>query len=325
MPSAAPQSYYGRPVLKEPVWTWEAPAYFFAGGLAAGSSLLAVAADAAGDAPSARRGRLVAAAAVVASTGLLISDLGRPERFHHMLRVAKVTSPMSVGAWALAVYGPAAGGAAAADVLGVTPRLGRAAGHVAAAVAPLIAGYTAVLVSDTAIPVWHEARRELPFVFVGGAAASTGAIALALAAGCEPGAAQSARRLTVLGALLELSATAVMERRLPPSVARPYREGRSGRLARVARALTAGGAALVLVGGWVQATETLGSACVLSGALVHRYAVVAAGRASARDPFAATSQRPATGRAHLTGATFMEAPGRQSSRVDDRLRDRAPR
>ncbi|HKF79476.1 MAG TPA: hypothetical protein VKB17_01470 [Thermoleophilaceae bacterium] len=34
VPAAEPRSYYGQPVIKEPVWTWEIPCYFFAGGLA---------------------------------------------------------------------------------------------------------------------------------------------------------------------------------------------------------------------------------------------------------------------------------------------------
>ncbi|MGH9013614.1 MAG: NrfD/PsrC family molybdoenzyme membrane anchor subunit, partial [Acidimicrobiia bacterium] len=59
VPEAEFRTYYDRPVLKEPVWTWEVPAYFFVGGLAAGSAMAAVAADLAADERQARRHRVV--------------------------------------------------------------------------------------------------------------------------------------------------------------------------------------------------------------------------------------------------------------------------
>ena len=52
------------------------------------------------------------------------------------------------------------------------------AGVVAAVTAPPVAAYTAVLLADTATPSWHEAHRELPFVFVGSAAAAAGGLGL---------------------------------------------------------------------------------------------------------------------------------------------------
>ncbi|GAA1034344.1 hypothetical protein GCM10009557_38760 [Virgisporangium ochraceum] len=109
-------SYYGRPIVKVPVWKHDIPAYLFTGGLAAGSSLLAAGADRT-DRPTLRRaGRLTSLAALGASTYFLINDLGRPERFHHMLRVAKPTSPMSMGTWILSAFGALAGTAAAAEL-----------------------------------------------------------------------------------------------------------------------------------------------------------------------------------------------------------------
>ena len=124
VPPAEFQSYYGRPILKAPVWTHDIPAYLFTGGLAAGSSLLAAGGDLTGRPQLRRAGRLDGARrARLASTGLLVNDLGRPERFLHMLRVAKPTSPMSVGTWILAAYGGAAAGAGAAEVArAVDPR-----------------------------------------------------------------------------------------------------------------------------------------------------------------------------------------------------------
>ena len=116
----------------------------------------------------------------------LVHDLGRPERFLNMLRVVKLTSPMSVGTWILSIYGPFAGAAAAAELVRMLPEgsrrgplrlaayVDRPAGLLAGLFAPPVAAYTAVLLSDTT-PSWHAAYRELPFVFVGSAAAASGA------------------------------------------------------------------------------------------------------------------------------------------------------
>ena len=167
-------SYYGRPVVKKSPWEKDIPAYFFLGGLAAGSSLLAAGADLT-DRPALRRtGRLGALTAISLSFVALVHDLGKPSRFVNMLRVAKPTSPMSVGTWLLTLYAPAAGVAGAAELPRFLPRwvqrllglFARPAGLAAAAIAPTIASYTAVLIADTATPAWHDARRELPFVFV---------------------------------------------------------------------------------------------------------------------------------------------------------------
>jgi hypothetical protein len=162
-----------------------------------------------------------------------------------LLRMFKVTSPLSVGSWVLAAMGPAAVGAAVSDRLGIFPRLGRAAEVAAGLLGPALATYTGTLVADTAVPLWHEAGRELPFVFAGSAAASAGASAVLLA---PPGDAGPARRLVVAGALLELGAAQAMERRLG-ELGEPYHQGPAGRLARLAKACTATGAGLVAAGG----------------------------------------------------------------------------
>src|SRR5207237_10060615 len=130
------------------------------GGLSGASSALGLAARLAGNDVLARRALLAAAAAATANPLLLIKDLGRPERFYNMLRVFKVTSPMSVGSWIVAAHGAAPGVAASCDVLGILPRL-RATSEAAAGIVGLgMTSYTGALVADTSIPVWHEARRE---------------------------------------------------------------------------------------------------------------------------------------------------------------------
>ncbi|HET7719493.1 MAG TPA: NrfD/PsrC family molybdoenzyme membrane anchor subunit, partial [Acidimicrobiales bacterium] len=121
------ESYYGRPILKAPVWKAYIPLYFFTGGMAGASSTLALAAQLTGNPRLARSARVASAAGVAVSGPLLVLDLGRPRRFLNMLRVLKPTSPMSVGSWVLAVFAPAAFAGAASDLTGRLPRLGRAA------------------------------------------------------------------------------------------------------------------------------------------------------------------------------------------------------
>jgi hypothetical protein len=269
-------SYYARPIVKAPVWTGEIPVYFFFGGIAGAAAPFALMSDLRGDRSLARRAWLIALAAVAASPPLLLSDLGRPERFHHMLRVLKPTSPMSIGSWTLAASSAAIGLATARSVLGWFPRLGRAAGATAV-LGPALSTYTAVLVADTAIPAWHEARRELPYVFAAGSAMSAGS-AVALVGGGTP-----AKRLALAGAAGELAASTLMERRLG-ALGEPYRQGEAGRFARAAKALTAAGAVAMAAGGRRRAGTALGASLMLAGAMATRWAVYKAGFQSAADP-----------------------------------------
>jgi hypothetical protein len=282
VPDAEPRTYYDLPILKEPVWKWEIPAYFAAGGLAAGSSLLAAGADLVGNRPLARRAQATSFVALGASGVLLVADLGVPSRFHHMLRVAKPTSPMNVGSWLLAAFALPTTVATASSLLGVLPRAGRVARLAAAALAPAVATYTGVLVADTAVPVWHEARRVLPALFAAGAAASAGGVALVVV---DPADSGPARRLALVGVLGEAVAMLAMERELGDFVARPYHSDRVARLRRSALACNAVGAVLLLGGRWTRrAGAVLGGMLVVTASVVERFAVVEAGRESARDP-----------------------------------------
>lgn len=275
------RSYYGRPILKPHVWKPYIGWYFFAGGLAGGSSLLGFAARARGNDVLARNCSLLALAGVGVSPGLLIADLGRPERFLNMLRVFKPTSPMSVGTWVLSASGAADTVAAACEVLDLLPGVRRAAEATSALLAPALCTYTAVLLADSSVPVWHEARRELPLVFASSAAASAGAAATLVTAAEHAG---PARRLAVLGAGLGLAATTVMERRLG-SLAEPYRQERAGHLGTAARSLHGAGGALIALAGRRRPFGTrLGAALVLAGSACERLSILEAGRQSAADP-----------------------------------------
>jgi formate-dependent nitrite reductase membrane component NrfD len=274
------QSYYGRPVLKEPTWTWEVPAYFFAGGVAGASSVLSLSAKLFGNDELSRRALYVGAAADVVNPVLLIADLGRPERFHHMLRVFKVRSPMNVGAWILLVNGGASTTAAMLDLLGTLRPVKLLAEIVAALFGPPLATYTGVLVADTAVPAWHEARRELPWLFGASAAASAGAAACIL---CRPAAAAPARRLAVGGVAAESVLMNVMQLQLGEA-GEVYRRGKSGAYARAAKALAGSGALLLAREGRGRRAAMAGGALICAGELCLRFAVYHAGKQSARDP-----------------------------------------
>jgi hypothetical protein len=272
-------------VIKEPTWTPEIPMYFYTGGLAGASAALAFASGRAGDDVLARRAWALALGGAAVSPGLLISDLGRPLRFMNMLRMFKVTSPMSVGSWVLAAFGTATAPAAAHALLGEKPlgRLGTTAQALSAVLGLPLASYTAALIANTAIPVWHHARRELPFVFVAGAATSAGAAAVLVT---PLDAAGAARRLAVAGALAEVALTEHMEHRLKDAgVGAPYEEGAASTLARAATSLTlAGAAVLALRGGRSRRAAVAGGALLTAGALAERWAIFRAGFQSAARP-----------------------------------------
>ncbi|MER7011770.1 NrfD/PsrC family molybdoenzyme membrane anchor subunit [Saccharopolyspora sp. NPDC000359] len=274
------EAYYGRPVLKPPVWKVpDVPLYLYLGGLAGASSTMAVLAEVTGWSRLARAGRLAAAVGATASVGALVHDLGRPARFLNMLRVLKPTSPLSVGSWILAPFSGLAGAAAASDLTGVLPGAGRAAATAAGLVAPAMTTYTAVLLADTAVPGWHEVYRELPFVFAGSAVSSAGALGMLAA----PQESAPARRMAIAGAALELAATRRMHRSAG-LVGEVYQQGRAGAVLRAARALTCVGMGAAALSGRSRVARTAAGVCLNAAAAATRYGIFEAGRASARDP-----------------------------------------
>ncbi|MGH3009365.1 MAG: NrfD/PsrC family molybdoenzyme membrane anchor subunit [Gaiellaceae bacterium] len=275
------RSYYGRPIVKEPTWTWEIPAYLFSGGLAGASSVLSSSAKLTGHEKLARRSLYIGALADIVSPGFLISDLGRPERFHHMFRVVKVTSPMNVGSWILLVSGGASSTAALLALTGRLKPIKFLAEAVATVAGPPLATYTGVLIADTAIPVWHEARRELPWLFGASAAASAGAAACMVV---HPREAGPARRLAIAGVLAEGALMQTMELRLG-KVGEVYKQGEAGKYAWAAKGMATAGAALLATRGKrSRGAAVLGGALVCAGEVCLRWSVFKAGFQSARDP-----------------------------------------
>ena len=284
VPEAEFSSYYGRPVVKEATWApLDIAGYLFLGGLAGASSPLAAGAQLSGRPGLARPLKLGAAGAISLSLVALVHDLGRPARFLNMLRVFKPTSPMSVGVWILTAYAPAAGAAALGELVPLErlqplAKLGTAA---AAMLGPAVASYTGVLIANTATPAWHEGHREMPFVFVGSAASAAAGLGLL---GAPLGENTPARRLAVIGALAELGAVRLLQRRVGV-VAETYKCGRAGLLMRTAEALT-----VVGVLGAIRAAHRTRLGAVLSGAALlsasacARFGIFEAGLQSARDP-----------------------------------------
>jgi hypothetical protein len=275
------QSYYGRQIIKTPTWkTPDVPLYLFLGGMAGASAVLAEGAALTGNAPLERVSRVVAASGAGLGTVFLVHDLGRPERFLNMLRVFKPTSALSVGSFILAPFSALSSAAAASQVTGRLPRLGRLAGLGAAAFGPPLATYTAALLANTAVPAWHEARRELPFVFAGSAASAAGGMALLLTPVEHS---RPARRMAIAGAAVELAASELLKRRLG-MVAEPYQQGRPGRLMRLASRTTLGAAILSTLAGRSRALSALCGVSLVGASMVTRFGVFEAGLESARDP-----------------------------------------
>ena len=274
-------SYYGRPIIKPPVWkTPDVPLYLFLGGAAGSSSILAAMADLTDRPALTRNSRYVSGGAAIASVVFLIHDLGRPERFLHMLRVIKPTSPLSIGSYILAPFSAAAGATAAVELLGWFPRLKRFGGVVAAVFGGPLATYTGVLFANTAVPSWHAAHKELPFVFGASGMAAGGGLTMALSPIDEAG---PSRKMAVTGAVIELAAMHRVESEFG-IVSEPYHVGKAGTLLRAAKSCTAAGAALTVVAGRRRAGAVAAGALLAAGSLLTRFGVYEAGMASARDP-----------------------------------------
>jgi formate-dependent nitrite reductase membrane component NrfD len=277
-------SYYGLPVLKPPVWTWEVPAYFFVGGTAGAAAVIAAAARMAGGRPDlVRDARWIAAAGGAISPPLLIADLGRPERFLNMLRVFKVQSPMSVGAWTLVAFSNASAAAAFFDTVHRATRgripvrlLGDAAETLAAATGLVLSTYTGVLIGATAIPAWSRNVRILPVHF--GASAVGSAVSVLELMGHRDRAlnvlgAGAAAIETLIGANMELGESEALV---------PLKHGASGTITRIGGLLSGPlPLALRVMGGRSDRARKAAAVSTIVGSILTRVGWIAAGRAHA--------------------------------------------
>lgn len=289
-------SYYGRPIIKPPPWTWEVPLYLFVGGLAGASAVLAFAGKLGrADLVFVPTALWIAVVGAALSALLLISDLGRPWRFFNMLRVFKWRSPMSVGAWLLTAFGALATAALLAErarfadapptsTLVMISTLDSAISWTtlasAAVLGALVATYTGVLLSVTVVPAWRAHAGLLPLHFGVAALGSAAAMLEILLPGIPL---DALNWIGLLVASVETVLAVWTEVRGQGASDRALRRGPTGRLVRTAYALVGPAALLLRLSGWRAAA----AAVFLVGAVLSRFAWVAAGRASARDPEAA--------------------------------------
>lgn len=282
VPDADFRSYYGMPVINKPVWeSPDIPGYLFLGGLAGAGAVVGAAAQLTRRPGLARASKVSSAAAGGLSLVALVHDLGRRERFMNMLRTFKVTSPMSVGSWLLAAFAPAAGVAALSDVTGFAPPLGALATAGAAALGPGVATYTAALISNTAVPAWHDGHRLMPFVFAASAITSAAGAGLVGAPVHET---KPVRNLGVVCGVTELAVEKLMEKRmgLPGEAFKERKAHRYNKLARIFTGVGVGTAALL--GGRSRLAGAAAGACLLAGSAFTRFGIFEAGMASAEDP-----------------------------------------
>ena len=303
------RGYYGHPVVKPPPWEWPVGAYLFLGGLAGGSGLLALGGQVTGRTELRRNARLGGLTAAGLGAVALMADLGRPERFLHMLRTFKVTSPMSVGSWILVGYSGLIGVAATSEVdrmVGERLPLGPLRPALRALAAPSglgagllgapLAAYTAVLLGDTAMPTWHAMHRDLPFVFVSSASLAAGGLAMVTTGLDEAG---PARRLAIIGVIGDVAATRLMEQRMDRVAAEPLHHGTPGKLMRWAERLAIAGGIGALVSArcarstterdrpsrWSsRAVSVVSGVMLMAASACTRFGIFEAGLESARDP-----------------------------------------
>jgi len=292
-PQASPENgYYQIPLLKQPPWTWEIPLYFFVGGAAGAAAVVGAIADYTGaDRELVRDARWIAAAGSVISPALLVSDLGRPERFLAMLRVFKPQSPMSVGVWTL--VGFSTGAIATAFAGHMRDRYGSSlplkvienAGQAASLAFGLpFSNYTGVLIGATTVPVWNRNVGTLPLHF--GASGLGAAVGLLELLGHR-----KSRALQALGlgaAIFETLEGAHIESR-DRVYLDPLKRGPSGWITRTGGALAGPIPTLLRVaslfsgGRRSQSLRQWASWSAVLGSLVTRIGWVYAGRTSARD------------------------------------------
>lgn len=285
-------TYYEQPVLKEPVWIWAVPAYFYAGGVAGAAAVTGAAIQVAGRGSMRdlmKKCRVVAAAGTAVGTGLLIYDLGRPARFLNMLRVFRPTSVLNMGSWILG----AATSSSAGSLLFASRPLGNLAGIVAGVAGLPLSGYTAVLLTDTAVPLWQATRRSLPSLFV--ASSLSSATSLLEATDLDNGEFGVVNRLGMIARVAELAAAVAVERDATrvERVGRVLKTGMPGTLWKASTALTLASFGVSLIGGRRRSLRVLDAILGTLGGIALRFAVFEAGKQSARDPHATFEQQRA--------------------------------
>lgn len=303
-------SYYNLPVIHKPHWKWLIIFYFFLGGISSASYVIATVAEIWGGRDGraiTRVGRYLSLAALIPSPILLILDLGRPERFHHMLRIVKLRSPMSLGTWGLTIFGmfctlSALIQAAQDGLLSRITLVNRlllalpckTINVIGGAFGFFVGGYTGVLLGVTAVPLWAKNALLLGPLFLSSAMSSACAaitLLLSLARKTQHNTILRLERLDTLTLLAELGLILSARANAGQVIARPIRAGRLGLIFRWG---VLGGGILAPLAIQIRSIVSrrspsrpltiLSSLLTLTGGFLLRYVMVMAGRASADDP-----------------------------------------
>ena len=282
-------SYYGLPAIKGPDWGWPVVGYLWTGGIGAGSFITASLAALRGgkdDREIAKLGYAVSALAMGASAPLLISHLGRPERFHHMLRLFKPSSPMNAGVWGMTATSGIAFATAALNFVGAGPGLCTLCALAGLPPALFVACYTGVLLGHTSIPLW--AKSPLLSALFACSAMATGAASVSLLAELfEIGSTRARKRVAAAERMASLAEALALGAWLQDvgEFAKPLREPPLKDMFEKT-AIGAGIAAPLALPTTRKSSiwDVLKPALVLAGGLALRYVLVEGGRASAKDP-----------------------------------------
>jgi formate-dependent nitrite reductase membrane component NrfD len=256
--------------------------YFFLGGIAGGAYFTAAVADNFGgarDKSVVRFGYLLSLLLIVLCSILLILDLGTPSRFLNMLGAFKFWDPMSIGAWMLGVFGLFA---FVSSALSFSADEGRASLRRRWSLVGTIAGfflasYTGVLLSNSALPFWREARLMGALFLASGASTGMAAISLLLflsgdAAGEGFKKVKRADRFAMLFELIVLAAfLAVLGSAAAPLTSGGLAPLFWGGLVVVGLLVPLG---LDFVAGKAKAVGALAAALVLVGGFILRYVIV---------------------------------------------------
>jgi polysulfide reductase-like protein len=274
-PMASPETgYYGVPLLKEPQWKPEVPLYFFVGGAAGASAVIANAASwLSHDRELVRSACWIAAGGGALSSALLIKDLGRPSRFLNMLRVFKPQSPMSMGAWTLSAFSSFSAASAFANLM--RQKLGFSV------ITSLVENAASMLATVTVVPVWNENIGTLPQHFA--ASGLNSAVSLLEILGHDDNPALNL--LGIAASSYEVAEGALLESKRH-RINEPLRKGWSGTMVRAGGVLSGPVPLALRLAYAVSGNLRLRRAAAwssIAGSLLTRFGWVQVGRASARD------------------------------------------
>lgn len=316
-------TYYGVPTIKSPTWTWYIPLYFFLGGVASGAAFIGALAELFGGKEhrsTVRHARYLTVILAALCPIPLILDLGRPLRFHHMLRIVKISSPLNLGTWILSGFGALSAlqvaRQAAEDNFVIKRKsvLGRLAtllpsGPIAVLqgiFGMALGGYTGTLLAVTVVPLWASAGVLLGPLFLA-ASATSGAAALVLTSVLTSRQNREARRdiqvIASVASAVQLGLATAHETFTPERINRPLRKGMWGRLFRYG---AVGGGLFLPMSlrflAWISGRRlepvisSISAVCTLVGTLIERFAIVEAGKVSAADPIAYQELTQSVGR-----------------------------